>query len=409
MHLRINNLYNCGCEDCKTKGDTLSLAIGDNFKRLLNTGQKAFKHLHEKGSYQPEDLQTEKVYKDLINQTFDAFDFAITDNDMPEIMRTALQDDARLFGGLKTHAQLFEASKLLLDEKGNLKPFSQLSHDYDKLNIQYNRNYLSAEYEFAVGSSQMAAKWDAFADNDRYELQYRTAGDNRVREEHAALRDITLPKSDPFWSSYTPPNGWNCRCTVVEVLKGKFEASDSEKSIKAGEAATTQIGKDGKNRLEIFRFNPGADKVVFPPAHPYGKIKGAEVAKPIILTIFNSQQLEKLKIQRSEIRQWAKENIIGKTVSHPSIEKKILFTSTGIKEALNQPHKFIVEKNDAIRDIKKLIKNAEFVKTDKDSKGREIEYHYLKTTINGESSFIVIKNESGNTAFHSIVEKIKER
>ncbi|MFE3849097.1 phage minor head protein [Flavobacterium sp. LB3P45] len=224
-------------------------------------------------------MQSEKAYKDLINQTFDAFNFAITDNDMPETMRNALQDDARLFGGLKTNAQLFEASKLLLDDKGNLKPFNQLSHEYDKLNIAYNKNYLEAEYEFAVGSSQMASKWSEFLDNDRYELQYRTAGDNRVREEHASLNGVTLPKSDPFWSSYTPPNGWNCRCTVVEVLKDKFPTSDSDKAIKSGEAATYQVGKDGKNRLEIFRFNPGAQKVVFPPAHPYNKVAGAKTVE----------------------------------------------------------------------------------------------------------------------------------
>lgn len=274
--MRISNLYNCGCEDCNTKAGQFNLAAGDKFKPLLNTGEKAFKRLHEKGSYNPKDLETEKAYKDLIDQTFDVFNFAITDNDIPDEMRTALQDDARLFGGLKTHAQLFEASKLLLDDKGNLKPFSQLSHEYDKLNIQYNKNYLEAEYEFAVGSSQMAAKWNEFGDNDRYELQYRTAGDNRVRPEHDALNSITLPKSDPFWSSYMPPNGWNCRCTVVEVLKDKFPTSDSEKAITAGEKATSQIGKDGKNRLEIFRFNPGAQKVVFPPAHPYGKVKGGK-------------------------------------------------------------------------------------------------------------------------------------
>jgi SPP1 gp7 family putative phage head morphogenesis protein len=279
LHTRIENLYNCGCDDCEGKSSQLNLSISDSFKDLLNTGKKAFKHLHEKGSYNPKDLQTEQVYKDLMNQTFEAFNFAISDNDMPEVMRTALQDDARLFGGLKTHAQLFEASKLLLDDKGNLKPFSQLSKEFDKLNITYNENYLEAEYEFAIGSSQMAAKWDEFSDNERYELNYRTAGDGKVRPEHAALNGITLPKSDPFWLYYTPLNGWKCRCTAVEVLKGKYPTSDSEKAITAGEKATTQIGKDGKNRLEIFRFNPGAQKVVFPPAHPYTKIAGASVVK----------------------------------------------------------------------------------------------------------------------------------
>ena len=46
----------------------------------------------------------------------------------------------------------------------------------------------------------MAAKWHDFEqDGDRYYLQYRTAGDDKVREEHAALNGTTLPPSDPFW------------------------------------------------------------------------------------------------------------------------------------------------------------------------------------------------------------------
>lgn len=191
-------------------------------------------------------------------------------------MKKALQNDAYLFGPLKVHAQLFEASKLLLNEDGRLKPFSALSHEFDKLNINYNQNYLEAEYEFAVASSQSAAQWANFGSSDRYNLQYRTAKDERVRASHQALADITLPKEDPFWSYFYPPNGWRCRCTAVEVLKGKYEVSNSEKAITAGEKATTEIGKNGKNRLEIFRFNPGQKQVLFPPNHPYSKVSGAK-------------------------------------------------------------------------------------------------------------------------------------
>lgn len=270
-------MYHCGCEDCQKQSTVLNLGISNKFKQLLNDGEKAFKHLHKKGNYKPEDLQTEKPYQKLIQSTFDAFDFAIQDNDMPEVMRTALQDNARLFGSLKTNAQLFEASKLLLNDSGKLKPFSEVSKDFDKLNVNYNQNYLEAEYEFAVASSQAAAQWANLG--DRYNLQYRTAQDERVRASHQALADITLPKEDPFWSMYYPPNGWRCRCVAVEVLKGKYDESNSEKAVKAAEKATTEIGKDGKNRLEIFRFNPGAQKVVFPPVHPYTKVAGAKEIK----------------------------------------------------------------------------------------------------------------------------------
>ena len=358
--------------------------------------------MHEKGNYDPKDLQTEQAYKDLMNQTFDAFNFAITDNDMSDVMRNALQQDTRLFGGLKTHAQLFEASKLLIDEKGNLKPFNQLSHEFDKLNITYNKNYLESEYEFAVGSSQMAAKWEEFSDNDRYELQYRTAGDNRVRAEHDALRDITLPKSDHFWNSYTPPNGWNCRCTVVEVLKDKFPTSDSEKAIKKGEAATTQLGKDGKNRLEIFRFNPGAQKVVFPPAHPYTKVAGAKAAKPIILTVFNSQTAEELKALRKakdlEIKEWG--NSVIKRGHHLTIKSKELKTSEVRVSRKNieslSKHISDVSNKEAIKDIEKIINKGTFLKSkkleNKDPKNygakvaRGVEsYNYYKSEWNGKT------------------------
>lgn len=282
MHGRISYLYQCDCEDCKESPERFNLAVGTKIKGVLNAGEMAFKKLHEKGSYKPEDLKNEKEYQDLIKKTFDVFNFAITDNDMPEAMTRALQSDAYLLSSLKANAQLFEASKLLLKDDGSLKSFSELSNDFDKLNIQYNQNYLDSEYQFAVSSSQSAAKWLDYGSSDRYNLQYRTAQDDRVRAAHRALAEITLPKEDAFWASYMPPNGFKCRCTTVEVLKDKYDVSDSEKAIAAGEKATTEIGKDGKNRLEIFRFNPGAEKVVFPPKHPYNKVVGAKEVKAAV-------------------------------------------------------------------------------------------------------------------------------
>ncbi len=272
-------MYNCSCDDCIDEIHTLNLSAEDNFKELLNAGKKAFKHLHKNKGYKPADLKTEKPYQDLIKKTFDVFNFAITDNDMPEAMSRSLQNDAFLFGSLKANAQLFEASKLLLNEDGKLKAFSEVSKDFDALNVTYNKTYLESEYEFAVSSSQMASKWSELGSTERYNLQYRTAKDERVRASHQTLADITLPKDDAFWSSYYPPNGWRCRCTAVEVLKDKYGLSDTEKAISAGEKATTEIGKDGKNRLQIFRFNPGKGKVVFPPTHPYNKVAGSDVVK----------------------------------------------------------------------------------------------------------------------------------
>lgn len=60
---------------------------------------------------------------------------------------------------------------------------------------------------------------------------------------------------------------------MVEVRKSKYAESDAEEAMRKGEAATSQIGKDGKNRLEVFRFNPGKEEKLFPSKHPYGKTK----------------------------------------------------------------------------------------------------------------------------------------
>ncbi|MDK7354055.1 hypothetical protein QP511_11725, partial [Rothia aeria] len=83
----------------------------------------------------------------------------------------------------------------------------------------------------------------------------------------------------PFWDEFYPPNGWRCRCTTVQTRSDKVEITNDEFAMKAGRNATSQVGKDGKNRLEIFRFNPGKQKLVFPPKHPYNQVKGADEIK----------------------------------------------------------------------------------------------------------------------------------
>ncbi|MGE4345926.1 MAG: phage minor head protein [Flavobacteriaceae bacterium] len=262
------------------------------FKKVLNAGKKAFKHLQEKGSYKPEDIN-EKPYRDLIQATYDVFNTSITDNVISPTLKRALQNDAFLFGGLKTHAQLTEGFSLIKNEK--VKSFTELEHELDKLNNNYNRNYLEAEYQFAVQSSLSADQWER--SSDRYNLQYRTASDDRVRDEHRVLHGTTLPKDDAFWSEYYPPNGWRCRCRAIQVRKEKYEQSNSEQALQKGQKATTQIGKDGKNRLEIFRFNPGMSLKLMPPQHPYNKVQGANNIKENIKTVFRPEAINEYEKQ----------------------------------------------------------------------------------------------------------------
>ena len=184
---------------------------------------------------------------------------------VPQELIDHLHNDTFLFSGFKTYHTAREISAMLLDpESGSFKNFDKFFNEVRSIDERYNHAYLQAEYNFAVQSTQMAVKWHDFEqDGDRYLLQYRTANDGNVRPEHQALHNTTLPIGDPFWNDYTPPLGWNCRCTVVQVRRDKYPESDSATAIRAGEAATA------KPKQRIFRFNPGKTERVFPPKHPY--------------------------------------------------------------------------------------------------------------------------------------------
>ena len=185
---------------------------------LLNITQKAFDVLYSRKSYKPDDLMNVPEFRAVVEHTANVFSSAVP-HEVPQEMRDYLEKDVFIFSGLKTHTQLTEARSYLKDENGNIVPYDRFEQKILKLNEQYNRHYLEAEYQFAVHSAQSAANWANLQDNtSRYWLEYRTAGDERVRADHAVLNGICLPKDDDFWTEYYPPNGWRCRCIAVEVL-----------------------------------------------------------------------------------------------------------------------------------------------------------------------------------------------
>lgn len=214
--------------------------------------------------------------QEFIDAHAEVLDSSFRQVPMSDTMRTALKRSSHIFSGIKTFHELNEAFPSLTDENGNRKTFEQFLNDVRKIDSTYNRNYLRAEYNFAHASADMAARWERFAeDGDRYNLQYRTQRDTHVRPEHAALDRVTLPMSDTFWQEYYPPNGWNCRCTVVQVLKDKYPQTDHDEAMILGEEAT---GRDTKG---IFHFNPGSERKTFPDYNPYTirRCRDCDIAK----------------------------------------------------------------------------------------------------------------------------------
>lgn len=254
-------------------GETICLPSEEISKGFKDAMKAVF---NQKGSSFSIDIMADGNVQNLIEAHTDVLNRNIERLEMSDLMRQRLTRSNYIFSGLKTFHELNEAFPSLLDENGNKKTFERFLNDVRKIDETYNSNYLRAEYNFVQASAEMAAKWEKFAeDGDHYYLQYRTQHDDKVRPEHASLDRVTLPASDSFWESYYPPNGWNCRCTVVQVLKRKYEPTPHDEAMALGEDAL-QTDKKG-----IFRFNSGKEQKTVPDYNPYTikRCRDCDIAK----------------------------------------------------------------------------------------------------------------------------------
>lgn len=255
--------------DTELAKNLLSLGSGETVCLPSEEISKGFKDamkvvFNQKGSSFSIEIMADGNVQNLIEAHTDVLNRNIERVEMSDTMRKRLTRSNYIFSGMKTFHELNEAFPSLLDSNGNRKTFEAFLNDVRKIDNTYNSNYLRAEYNFVQSSAEMAAKWERFSeDGDRYNLQYRTANDGKVRPEHAALNGVTLPPSDPFWEEYYPPNGWNCRCTVVQVRKSKYPATPHDEAMALGEEA---LQRDTKG---IFHFNPGKEDKTLPDYNPY--------------------------------------------------------------------------------------------------------------------------------------------
>lgn len=185
--------------------------------------------------------------KQMQNVLFDSEDY---------IMLKSLRDNTYMFSAAKTYQQTKEMSSLITGKSG-INPFSEFKKQAREVFDKYNENYLRAEYNSAIAQSRSASQWQEITKQSKFlpMLTYVTAGDGRVRPQHEILNNTTKPVGDAFWNKFYPPNGWNCRCTVLQ--------SSDEKE--------TDLPKDIsiEDVPPIFRFNAGKEKIVFSKKHPY--------------------------------------------------------------------------------------------------------------------------------------------
>lgn len=187
-------------------------------------------------------------------------------------------------------------------------------------NTNMRTSYAKARYE-----SQMESLGEYF--------RYTAVLDSRTREAHRKLHGKTLPKTDKFWDTNYPPNGWGCRCKVQVlteaecIVRGIVPLTDGSFLPQAAE-------KD-------FRYNPGkVDKTDEILKDKQNKALGAITS---ILAKKNlKQSLDSFEHER-DIYVWQKslDNMVNAVIGGKIIKDKIYQVAqvgelkANVKKALN--------------------------------------------------------------------------
>ena len=182
-----------------------------------------------------------------------------TGNISPEVIQ--MQRNLYKFSGAKSTVVLQEINQILQKQL----PWNQFRDEVLKLNPKYNKNYLQAEWQTANQSAKHARDWEYYKSNASLypNLAYRTQGDERVRDAHTLLNGVVAAIGSEFWKTHYPPNGWRCRCYVVQTAETPTKEDKIPKL-------------NDKDFPEEFRINTGESGQVFSEedlknskAHPY--------------------------------------------------------------------------------------------------------------------------------------------
>lgn len=95
-------------------------------------------------------------------------------------------------------------------------------------------------------------------------LMYDAIDDDRTRASHAAWDRRVLPVDHPWWATHMPPNGYNCRCGVIQLSKDELDALGLQQSPPPKDGSYTWQNPRTGEELQIpngldpgFANNPG--------------------------------------------------------------------------------------------------------------------------------------------------------
>lgn len=229
-------------------GSTIASAIERAFNRSLKANQLDSETLG---------LNFNTLWKGASKELGLKTDLSDTQN--PRLaLGSAMRHNIMSFVAFKNYHNVNELVAALTNRDGTARTFEQFKKAAIEIQTDFNERYLKAEFQMCQSAGQAALQWEQqWRDRDVLpKLQYRTAGDGRVRASHRILEGTCLPITDGFWQSFYPPNGHGCRCVAKQVSDAVPDRKPS-RPIKDTEIPAA------------FRINPGVTGEITTQKHPY--------------------------------------------------------------------------------------------------------------------------------------------
>jgi SPP1 gp7 family putative phage head morphogenesis protein len=174
------------------KRATLSLSVYDD----------AIKSLVRRLGMTPAELGEVKARYDgaAVTATQDAF--GLLEGNVLEAVKVGVQEGVTTQDGMRLVREAFRASGV------------------DDVSPHLWQTLFRTESAKAYGAAEWESVNDPDVSGEVWGFEWVTFGDDRVRESHAAMDGVRRPKDDPIWQRWSPPSGFNCRCSRIPIMMG---------------------------------------------------------------------------------------------------------------------------------------------------------------------------------------------
>lgn len=224
--------------------DTIAQALVNIYQKKYGNGKEIEPTLFEK---------TKEIFEGAINKGVKQSSFSID-----TAFKHQLTHNMWVFSAFRTHKMQRDIAKYLLNEKGELKPFTKFVKDVAPYIKHTNRLWLETEYNTAVLRAHQAADWRKFVDERDVlpNLEWQPSTSTNPGEDHKPYWFTCLPIDHKFWKQHRPGDRWNCKCSL----------RNTDKEPTPVPADTIIKGSEPQRGLES---NPGEKGEIFSNSHPY--------------------------------------------------------------------------------------------------------------------------------------------